>query len=114
MTINKTEKRIKRHSRIRTKISGTTERPRLSVFKSNKQLYAQIIDDTNGTTLASANSLKMEGKTSNQKADLVAKEISKAAATKNIKSVVFDRGGFLYAGNIKIFAETARKAGLIF
>lgn len=114
MTINKAEKRIKRHARIRAKVLGTAERPRLAIFRSNKQLYAQIIDDTKGETLVSANSLSLKGKTPQEKAVAVAKEIAKSAAGKGVKEVVFDRGGFLYIGNVKLFADTAREAGLIF
>jgi large subunit ribosomal protein L18 len=114
MTTNKSEKRTKRHTRIRARVTGTSSRPRLAIFKSNRQIYAQIIDDSAGTTLVSADSMKLVGKTSREKAEKVAAEIAKAAQAKGIASVVFDRGGFLYAGNIKLFADTARKAGLIF
>lgn len=114
MTTNKSEKRTKRHSRIRARVTGTSERPRLAVFKSNRQLYAQVIDDSTGTTLAAAHSMKIAGKTPREKAEAVAREIAKAAQAKGITSVVFDRGGFLYTGNVKLFADTAREAGLIF
>ncbi|MEX0909693.1 MAG: 50S ribosomal protein L18 [Candidatus Paceibacterota bacterium] len=114
MITNKSEKRTKRHSRIRARVIGTASRPRLAVFKSNRQLYAQVIDDNAGVTLASANSMKITGKTPREKAEHVAKEVAKAAQAKGITSVVFDRGGFLYAGNVKLFADTAREAGLTF
>jgi large subunit ribosomal protein L18 len=114
MITNKSEKRTKRHARIRARVAGTASRPRLAVFKSNRQLYAQIIDDEAGVTLASANSMTVTGKTPREKAEYVATEIAKAAQAKRITSVVFDRGGFLYAGNVKLFADTARTAGLIF
>lgn len=114
MTTNKAEKRIKRHARIRAKVLGSTERPRLAVFKSNKQFYAQIIDDSKGETLASASSQSVTGSTPQEKAVAVAKEIAKSAEAKGVKEVVFDRGGFLYIGNVKLFADTARESGLIF
>ncbi|MEX0933227.1 MAG: 50S ribosomal protein L18 [Candidatus Paceibacterota bacterium] len=114
MTTNKSEKRTKRHSRIRARVIGTSERPRLAVFKSNRQLYAQVIDDSTGTTLAAAHSMKTSGKTPREKAEAVAREIAKAAQVKGVTSVVFDRGGFLYTGNVKLFADTAREAGLKF
>lgn len=112
--MNKTEKRAKRRVRIRAKISGTESRPRLAVFRSNRQIYAQIIDDSKGVTLVSADSLKLDGKTPREKAEKVAEELAKKAGSKGISSVIFDRGGFLYAGNLRLFAETARKAGLTF
>jgi large subunit ribosomal protein L18 len=114
MITTKSEKRTKRHARIRARVAGTALRPRLAIFKSNRQIYAQIIDDTAGVTLASANSMKITSKTSQEKAEHVAKEIAKVAQAKGITSVVFDRGGFLYAGNVKLFADTARAAGLTF
>lgn len=108
------DKRTRRHNRIRAKVAGTAERPRLAVFRSNRQFYAQIIDDEKATTILSASSAKMEGKSPKEKAEAVAKEIAKQATEKGIKEVVFDRGGFLYAGNIALFANTARSAGLTF
>ena len=114
MTTVRKDKRVNRHLRIRAKVAGTAERPRLAVFRSNRQFYAQVIDDTKGETLAAATSMKLEGKTSKEKAESVAKEIAKAAQAKGVKEVVFDRGGFLYTGNVKLFAETARAAGLTF
>ena len=114
MITHKSDKRTKRHTRIRAKVSGTSERPRLSVFRSNKQIYAQIINDDKGVTLVASDSLKITGKTPREKAEYVAKEIAKVAEKEGIKTVVFDRGGFLYAGNVRLFAETVRKEGLIF
>jgi len=114
MITTKSEKRTKRHARIRARVVGTTSRPRLAIFKSNREFYAQIIDDSTGTTLASSNSAKLKGKTPREKSEYVAKEITKAGQAKGINTVVFDRGGFLYAGNVKLFADTARTAGLIF
>jgi large subunit ribosomal protein L18 len=104
------------HVRIRRKVSGTTERPRLSVFRSLTHIYAQVIDDQTGTTVAAASSLDMKLKTGGNVAS--AKEIGKAVAeravAKGVKKVVFDRGGFLYHGRIKALADAAREAGLEF
>lgn len=114
---NRKLERERRHKRVRTKISGTPECPRLCVFRSNTNLYAQVIDDVNGVTLASASTLDKEVKTkkSNKEA---AKEVgtlvAKRAIEKNIKSVVFDRGGYIYHGVVKELAEAAREAGLEF
>ena len=112
-TQKKTEKRIRRHARVRAKISGTAKRPRLAVFKSNKAMYAQLIDDTKGVTLAFVSSLKLKG-AMKAKSAMVGKLIAEAASGKKIHAVVFDRGGFLYTGNIKVLAEAAREAGLKF
>lgn len=111
--IKKVENRARRHARIRTRISGTSEIPRLSIFKSNKEIYAQIIDDAKSVTLVGASSLKMKGSLM-QKAEKVGSEIAKLAESKKISKVVFDRGGFLYTGHVKALAEAARKNGLIF
>ncbi len=108
------EKFARRHARVRAKISGTKEIPRLSVFKSHKYIYAQIIDDTKGHTLTSFNSRKAKGKTLSEKAKEVGIGIAKEAITAKIKKVVFDRGGYLYAGKIKLVAEGAREGGLEF
>ena len=114
---NRKLERERRHKRVRTKISGTPECPRLCVFRSNTNLYAQVIDDVNGVTLASASTLDKEIKTkkSNKEA---AKEVgtlvAKRAIEKNIKSVVYDRGGYIYHGVVKELAEAAREAGLEF
>ena len=111
---NEIRKRI--HARIREKLSGTAERPRLNVFRSLNHIYAQVIDDHKGETLASASSLQLKQKTGGNVA--AAKEIGKAIAEKarekGIKKVVFDRGGFLYHGRIKALADAAREAGLEF
>lgn len=101
----KQQKRIRRHKRIRSKISGTSERPRLSIFKSNKWIYAQVIDDDKGVTLASSKGAD---------ADKVGTDIAKVALAKKISTVVFDRGGNLYAGKISAVADSARKGGLKF
>ncbi len=114
---NRKLERERRHKRVRTKISGTAECPRLCVFRSNSNIYAQVIDDTKGVTLASASTLDKEVKTkkSNKEA---AKEVgtlvAKRALEKNIKSVVYDRGGYIYHGIVKELAEAAREAGLEF
>jgi large subunit ribosomal protein L18 len=111
---NEIRKRI--HSRIREKLSGTGERPRLNVYRSLNHIYAQVVDDQKGETIASASSLALKLKTGGNVA--AAKEIGKAIAEraqeKGIKRVVFDRGGFLYHGRIKALADAAREAGLEF
>ena len=103
----------RRKARIRVKISGTAERPRLSVFKSHKYIYAQIIDDVRGHTLVSANSKNLKGKPVERAAELGV-EIAKKAKAANITSVVFDRSGYQYVGKIKVIADAARKGGLQF
>ena len=114
---NRKMERARRHARVRRKISGTAERPRLCVFRSNANLYAQVIDDVAGNTLVSASTLDKEVKTkySNKEA---AKEvgalIAKRALEKNIKDVVFDRSGYIYHGVVKELAEAARDGGLNF
>jgi len=107
-------KRDRRHARIRAKVKGTTERPRLAVFRSNRYVYAQIIDDDKGVTLATATSLKDKKGTMREKAEKVGELIAKVAGEKKIKKVVFDRGGFLYTGRVKALADSARKHGLVF
>ena len=118
--VSKTDRKLeraRRHARVRTKVSGTAERPRLCVYRSNSNIYAQIIDDVAGNTLVAASTLDKEVKTkkSNKEA---AKEvgalIAKKAIEKNIKTVVFDRGGYIYHGVVKELAEAAREAGLEF
>lgn len=101
----KTQNRDRRRAKIRAKISGTSDRPRLSVFKSNTKLYAQIIDDEAGKTLASA---------SGTDAKVVGANIAKAAVARKIAKVVFDRGGYIYTGKVKALADSAREAGLTF
>lgn len=101
------EKFSKRKLRVRAKVKGASKRPRLSVFRSNKFLYAQVIDDIKGVTLASAKGLKKE-------AEKIGGEIAKSAKTKKITKVVFDRGGYKFHGHIKTLAEAARKGGLEF
>ena len=111
----KIERRIKIKYRVRNKISGTTECPRMSVFRSNKQIYVQIIDDLSGKTLAAASSLGMTEKMpKKEQAAKVGELIAKKAQEAGIKSVVFDRGGFIYQGKIQALADAAREAGLNF
>lgn len=100
---------------VRKKISGTTERPRLSVFRSNTGIYAQIIDDLKGVTLAAASSLELGKKVVNmENSKSVGKKLAEKAVASGIQSIVFDRNGYLYHGNIKAFAEGAREGGLKF
>lgn len=112
--MDKKLKRRKVRYRIRKGISGTPAKPRLSVFKSNNHIYCQLIDDVNGVTLASASSRKNDAGTRVERAAAVGKQIAEAAKGKNISSVVFDRGGFLYHGRIKALADAAREDGLQF
>jgi large subunit ribosomal protein L18 len=114
--IKRDEIRQRIHARIRRKLTGTTERPRLSVHRSLNHIYAQVVDDQTGQTLASASTLALKTKTGGNVA--AAKEIGKAiaesAVKKGVKKVVFDRGGYLYHGRIKALADAAREAGLEF
>lgn len=110
----KTAARGARHARIRARVSGTAERPRLAVFRSNKFLYAQVIDDTAAQTLTAADTRASKAKTPAERAVELGQTIAAAAKQANIEAVVFDRGGFLYAGSIKAFADSAREAGLQF
>src|SRR3990167_6931174 len=107
----KTEKRNRLKAKIRTKIFGTIERPRLSVFKSNKFIYAQLIDDNNGITIASATDAKEKSGTKIERATKVGKTIAENAKVKKISIVLFDRNGFKYTGRIKVLADEARKEG---
>ena len=109
--------RVKRHSRVRSKISGTAERPRLSVFRSENNIYAQIIDDVAGRTLVSASSVEkgFEGSGGNvEAAKKVGAAVAERALQKGIEEVVFDRGGYIYHGRVKALAEGAREGGLKF
>ena len=108
--IAKTEIQSRRKARIRAKIKGTPERPRLAVYKSNMYLYAQIIDDTKGETLCAITSRQVKGATPKERAKAMGSELAKEAQKKDIKAVVFDRGGFAYTGNIKEIATGAREA----
>lgn len=117
---NSNKIRLKRHFRVRNKITGTTERPRLCVFRSNSNIYAQIIDDLKGNTLVAASSLDsaIKGKVANgsnkEAAKVVGKLVAERAIEKGIKTVVFDRGGYVYHGRVKELADGAREAGLEF
>ena len=113
-TLNKNLKRERRHRRIRAKIAGTATMPRLSVYRSNKFMYAQLIDDTQGVTLAATSTKDAAGKGMLEKAKTAGKEIAKLAQAKNIEKIVFDRGGFIYTGRVKALAEGAREGGLKF
>jgi len=114
MTTKKVERRIKIKHRIRKSVNGTTERPRMSVFRSNKQIYVQIINDLTGTTLASASSLGMEKMPKIEQAEKVGELIANKAKEAGIESVVFDRNGYLYHGRVQSLADGARKGGLKF
>lgn len=107
-------KRNRRHARVRSKVIGTSEVPRLSVFRSNKTIYGQIIDDSKAETLVSFDSSKSKGKTFTERATEAGKEIAKLASSKGIEKVVFDRGGYIFIGKVKAFAEGAREGGLKF
>lgn len=113
-TNSKKEKRTRRHIKIRKRVNGTAERPRLSVFRSNAFIYAQLIDDEAGKTLASASDVKLKIGTKLKRAEEVGETIAKDAKAKKISAVVFDRGGFIYAGRVKACADSARKGGLKF
>lgn len=112
--------RIKRHYRIRNKVSGTAQCPRLAVFRSNKHMYAQLIDDTVGNTIAAASTVesdiasKLEATSNIDAAKAVGEAIAKKAIEKGINEVVFDRGGYVYHGKVKALADAAREAGLQF
>jgi large subunit ribosomal protein L18 len=113
---SKNEMRKRRHTRVRNKVSGTAECPRLNVFRSNTQIFAQIIDDVKGTTLVSSSSVELKIKNGGnaEGAALVGKDIAEKALKLKIKNVVFDRGGYLYHGRVKALAEAARENGLEF
>lgn len=118
--IDKNAERKRRHVRVRKSVTGTAERPRLSVYRSTNHIYAQLIDDTKGVTLASASTLEkavkteIAGKTKREAARLVGKLAAERAKEKGIEAVVFDRGGYLYTGRVKAVADGAREAGLKF
>src|ERR1035437_768496 len=106
-TTTKKDLRQRRHARIRARISGTTEMPRLSLFKSNRHMYAQLIDDTTGKTLVGLSSEKATGKNMTEKSKELGKMVAQAAIAKKISRIAFDRGGFKYTGKIKLFADSA-------
>ncbi|YAR62552.1 50S ribosomal protein L18 [Bacillus cytotoxicus] len=115
---DKNATRKKRHARVRAKLTGTAERPRLNVFRSNQHIYAQVIDDVKGVTLVSASTLDkdlaLNGTGNIEVATKVGELVAKRAVEKGVKEVVFDRGGYLYHGRVKALAEVAREAGLQF
>jgi large subunit ribosomal protein L18 len=118
--ITRTELRERRHRRVRAQVNGTPERPRLNVFRSLGNIYAQVIDDTTGVTLVAASSIdhdlkaQMTGKKKSEQAKLVGMAVAERAKAKGLKLVVFDRGGYLYHGRIKALADGAREGGLEF
>jgi large subunit ribosomal protein L18 len=114
MSVLKVQNRIRRHKRVRSKISGTAEKPRLAVFRSNVAIYAQLIDDVKGVVLASSSSLKIKKTKGTEAAKQTGAEIGRLAKEKKIDRCVFDRGGYLYHGKVKALAEGAREAGLQF
>ncbi len=118
--INKNQDRKKRHQRVRRKVKGTAATPRLCVYRSLNNIYAQVIDDEKGNTLAAASTLDkelkgtLEGKTKNEQAKMVGELVAKKAMAKGVENVVFDRGGYLYTGRVQSLADGAREAGLKF
>jgi large subunit ribosomal protein L18 len=117
MAFSKLKRRLKIKRRIRKRISGTSNTPRLSVYRSNKQIYAQLIDDINGVTIVSASSYKnkaTENKNKKDQATVVGKEVAEKAIKAGIQTVVFDRNGYLYHGRVKSLADSAREGGLKF
>ena len=112
--------RVRRHQRVRKRVSGTPQRPRLNVFRSDKHIYAQVIDDAAGHTLAAASTVDLEvrgstkGKSKTEQAKLVGRAVAERAIDAGVKLVVFDRGGYMYHGRIKALADAAREAGLEF
>lgn len=114
MTTKKVERRIKIKYRVRKRVTGTAERPRMSVFRSNKQIYVQVINDLTGVTVASASSLGMESLPKMEQAAKVGELVAKKTVEAGISSVVFDRNGYLYHGRVKEVADAARKGGLKF
>ena len=114
MTTKKVERRIKIKFRIRKRVNGTAERPRLSVFRSNKQIYAQVINDVEGKTLAAASSLVLEKMPKTEQAQKVGALLAEKAKAAGVETVVFDRNGYLYHGRVQAFADAAREGGLKF
>ena len=114
MTTKKEQRRIKIKFRIRKRVNGTAERPRLSVFRSNKQIYAQVINDLEGKTLASASSLGLEKMTKTEQAQKVGALVAEKAKAAGIENVVCDRNGYLYHGRVQALADAAREGGLKF
>jgi large subunit ribosomal protein L18 len=117
MALTKSKRRERIKKRVRKSLSGTAQRPRLTVFRSNKQIYAQLIDDVAGVTLASAESIKDDAAqkvNKTEQAKLVGKKIAESASKAGVSEVIFDRNGYLYHGRIKALADSAREAGLKF
>ena len=120
LKIDKNADRRKRHQRVRSKISGTAECPRLCVYRSLNHIYAQIIDDVNGKTLAACSTMEkdvkalIDGKSKSEQAKIVGAELAKKAVAKGIENVVFDRGGYIYIGRVQSLADGAREGGLKF
>lgn len=114
MTTKKEQRRLKIKFRIRKSVKGTAERPRLSVFRSNKQIYAQVINDITGTTLASASSLGLEKMTKTEQAKKVGELVANKAKEAGVEKIVFDRNGYLYHGRVQALADAAREGGLKF
>ena len=118
--VTQQEARSRRHNRVRKKVTGTSARPRLCVYRSLRYIYAQVIDDSTGHTIASASSVDLEvrtqinGKTKTESADIIGTTVAKRALDKGVKQVVFDRGGYKYHGRVKVLADAARKTGLEF
>ncbi len=116
--LDKNATRKQRHARVRKKVSGTTECPRLNVFRSSKHIYAQIIDDTKSTTIVSASTLdkelNLEGTGNKEAAKKIGELVAKRALEQGVTTVVFDRGGYLYHGRVQVLADAAREAGLKF
>jgi large subunit ribosomal protein L18 len=118
--VDRNQKRVERHFKIRNKIQGTPERPRLNIYRSAKHIYAQVIDDATGTTIVSASTADKELKdkvaelTKTEAAKVVGQAVGERAKDKGINAVVFDRGGYLYHGRIKVLADKARESGLEF
>ena len=118
--LSRKEQRLRRHARVRKYINGTSERPRVAVFRSSAEIYAQVIDDVAGSTLASASTIdrslteQIKSLSKTEQSRLVGKLVAERAKEKGITQVVFDRGGFRYIGRVKALAEAAREAGLVF
>jgi large subunit ribosomal protein L18 len=117
---NRSEARIRRHVRVRLNVQGTQQRPRLSVFRSLSEIYAQVIDDQTGHTIVSASTIdqelrvKLKGLNKSEQAKMVGKVVAERAKSKGVQAIVFDRGGFKYSGRVKALADGAREGGLVF
>jgi large subunit ribosomal protein L18 len=114
MSVTKQQKVIRRHKKIRARVSGTADRPRLAISKSNRNIIAQLIDDTKGETIAYVWTKLENGKTLKERTEAAGKKIAELAKAKKITTVVFDRGGYIFTGNVKLLADTAREGGLEF